>query len=631
MSTPLQARREQATKEWESGLRSGRARIAVVRDTSSIARGAEATIVALTGEVEKRDLKADVITTGSWGFCWMEPTLSVHTADGSRSVLYGNVTADRVPEFVQRVLVDGGDDTDLAIGVIEGESPDGVPDLADHQFMQGQMRRLMANLGTTDPENIDHYLAHRGYEGFERSLELSDEEIIKEMLDSGLGGRGGGGFPAGRKWDFLRTATAEPKYLVCNADEGDPGAWVNRILMEGDPHLIIEGLLIAARATGASEAYIYLRHEYPLALERLNTAVAQAREAGLLGENVLDSGMDFDIVVFRGAGSYVCGEETGLINSIDGYRGMPRIRPPFPAQAGLWNKPTNVNNVETYANAPLIMREGAAWWSRVGGPKEKGTKMFSISGQINRQGCFEIPFGPTVGYLLHQYGGGMRHGSVLKGFQPGGPLSGVLPAEQVELPTLLDPYRDRGMFLGSGGIVFFDQSTSIIDLCLYMVTFCEDESCGRCTTCRGGTQRAVEILRRIADGGGRESDVEKIEGLIKTLVWSNCLHGQFSMTCLKLALRYFKEEFISVIRDKVDPTHSLPGFIEYAVKNAKDAGLDAARAICPAEAFEGEGAETAINQRACIKCGACLEVAPGAVERRDRTRVAAGVSATAVV
>ncbi len=631
MSTPLEAQREQATKDWESGLRSGRARIAVVHDTSSLARGAGATIEALRAEVARRELKADIVTTGSWGFCWMEPTLSVRTADGSRTVLYGNVTADLVPDFVQKVLVDGHDDPELAVGLVEGESPDGVPDLADHQFMQGQVRRLMANLGTTDPENIDHYLAHGGYEGFERSLDLSDEEIIKEMLDSGLGGRGGGGFPAGRKWDFLRTATAEPKYLVCNADEGDPGAWVNRILMEGDPHLIIEGLLIAARATGAAEAYIYLRHEYPLALERLNRAVAQARERGLLGKDILGSGMDFDVIVFRGAGSYVCGEETGLINSIDGYRGMPRIRPPFPAQAGLWNKPTNVNNVETYANAPLIMRRGAAWWSRIGGPKEKGTKMFSISGQIKQQGCFEIPFGPTVGYLLHQYGGGMRGNSVLKGFQPGGPLSGILPAEQMELPTLLDPFRDRGMFLGSGGIVFFDENTSIIDLCLYMVTFCEDESCGRCTTCRGGTQRAVEILRRIADGGGRESDIDKIEMLIRTLAWSNCLHGQFSMTCLKLALRYFKEEFLSVIRDKVDPTHSLPGFIEYVVKNAKDEKLGAAREICPAEAFVGAGDETAIDQHLCIKCGACLEVAPGGVERRDRVVTRGGTPAPAAV
>lgn len=618
MNADLQSLRAQAEQSWNAELSSGRQRVSIVHDTSSIARGAEATISALREEVASKRLQIDVITTGSWGFCWLEPTLTVRSANGERTVLYGNVTSDRVPEFIQKVLVEGGDIPELAIGVVDGNASAGVPKLEDHSFYRGQVRRLMANLGIVDPENIDHYLAHRGYEGFERALELTDEQIIKETLDSGLGGRGGGGFPAGRKWDFLRGATAEPKYLVCNADEGDPGAWVNRILMEGDPHLIIEGLLIAARASGASEAYIYVRYEYPLALKRLQIAVDQARERGLLGKDILGSGLDLEVVVFQGAGSYVCGEETGLINSIDGFRGMPRIRPPFPAQAGLWNKPTNVNNVETYANVPLILREGAEWWSRVGGSKEKGTKMFSLSGQINWQGCFEIPFGAVVGDMLEQYGGGMKEGSVLKGYQPGGPLSGILPSSEVELPTLLDPYRERGMFLGSGGIVFFDQHTSIIDLCLYMVTFCEDESCGRCTTCHGGTQRGVEILRRIADGGGRETDIAKLESLIATLTWSNCLHGQFSLTGVKLALRYFKDEFESVIRDKEDPTHSLPGFIQYEVRNAGSDDLAAAVEICPTAAFVGEGSETKIDQRLCVKCDACLEVAPGAIEKKDR-------------
>jgi NADH:ubiquinone oxidoreductase subunit F (NADH-binding) len=428
--------------------------------------------------------------------------------------------------------------------------------------MRGQVRRLMANIGRTDPENIDHYLAHGGYEGFGRALEMEPEAIIKEVVDSGLGGRGGGGFPAGRKWDFLRTATAEPRYLVCNADEGDPGSWVNRILMEGEPQLIVEGMLIAALASGASEGYIYIRYEYPHSVARMQTAVRQAYERGLLGKDILGSGKDFDLIVFRGAGSYVCGEETGLINSIDGYRGMPRIKPPFPAQAGLWNKPTNVNNVESYANAPLILRNGAQWWSSVSDAKEKGTKMFSFSGQVNWMGCIEIPFGPSIRTLLEQYAGGMRPGSVLKGYQPGGPLSGILPASEIDLTATLDPYRERGMFLGSGGIVFFDQSTSIIDLCQWMVAFCEDESCGRCTTCHGGTQRAVEILRRMGQGGGRETDLDKLDQLVKTLVWSNCLHGQFALTGVKLALRYFRSEFESVIKDKYDPSHSLPGLIE---------------------------------------------------------------------
>jgi NADH:ubiquinone oxidoreductase subunit F (NADH-binding) len=481
----------------------------------------------------------------------------------------------------------------------------------------------MANTGVIDPEDIDDYLAVGGYRGLARALKLSDEAIIKEMLDSGVGGRGGANFPVGRKWDFLRTATASPKYLVCNADEGDPGAWVNRTLMEGDPQLILEGLMIAARATGAREAYVYIRYEYPLAIERMQKAVRAAHSRGLLGEDILDLGWDFDIIIFQGAGSYVCGDETGLINSIDGYRGMPRIKPPFPAQAGLWNKPSNVNNVESYANAPLILREGAAWWCNVnpGEQPEKGTKMFCLSGQINNTGCtFEIPFGSgTMRQVLERYGGGMRPGSQLKGFQPGGPLSGVLPASDIDLPLQLAPYRERGMFLGGGGIVFFDTSTSIVDLVMWMTAFCEDESCGRCTTCHGGTQRAVETLRRIAMGGGRETDLDKLDGLVKTLVWSNCQHGQLAPTAIKLALKSFRPELESLVIDKVDPTRSLPGFIEYRVRSQTDPALPEAAAICPTNAIVRDGHDQwMVDDRLCILCGACKEVAPDAIAVVDR-------------
>ncbi len=444
MNLQLHSLIEESKRTYASELGTGKPRVTVTLDTSSIARGADIVLERIREVIDSTGLKVDIATTGSWGFNWLEPCVSVRSAAGTRTILYKEITPDLVGDFIQTVLVDGDEVPEWALGVVEGNATPEIPLLADHPFMVGQTRRLMARLGMTDPENIDHYLATGGYVGFSKALDLTDEAIIKEVLDSGLGGRGGGGFPAGRKWDFLRTATADPKYLVCNADEGDPGSWVNRILMEGDPQLIIEGMLIAALATGAREGYVYIRYEYPLAFERMQKAVDQALEKGLLGENILGTGKDFDVVIFRGAGSYVCGEETGLINSIDGYRGMPRIKPPFPAQAGLWNKPTNVNNVETYANAPLIMENGAAWWAEVSEAKEKGTKMFTFSGSINQAGCVEVPFGISMRELLEHYAGGLKDGSVLKGFQPGGPPVGHSAGSRRRPPARHRPLPRKG-------------------------------------------------------------------------------------------------------------------------------------------------------------------------------------------
>lgn len=628
MNTRLESIISAARQSWAAEQASGRVRINVTLDTSSQARGADTVIAKLREAVAAKKLVADVGITGSWGFCWMEPCVTVRTAAGTQTVLYGNITPDRVDELVGKVAA-GQDWPEMALGVVEGNPTPDIPLLSDHPFMQGQVRRLMANLGITDPENIDHYLARGGYEGFGKALEMDAEAIVKEMLDSGLGGRGGGGFPAGRKWDFLRTATASPRYLVCNADEGDPGAWVNRILMEGDPHLVIEGMLIAALASHADAGYIYVRYEYPLAFARLKKAAEQAYEKGLLGKNILGTGKDFDIVVFLGAGSYVCGEETGLINSIDSFRGMPRIKPPFPAQAGLWNKPTNVNNVESYANAPMIMRNGALWWSSVSDAKEKGTKMFTFSGHVKQAGCIEIPFGPTVRTALEQYAGGLSGDRPLKGFQPGGPLSGVLPASDIDLTLTLDPYRERGMFLGSGGIVFFDTSACIVDMCLFFLGFCEDESCGRCTTCHGGTQRATEILRRISAGGGRDVDLANLEQLVGTLVWSNCLHGQFAMTSVKTSLKTFRDEYIEHIEQKRCRAGVCRGLVDYRVRSASDPSLQEAAELCPTGAIVSEGAGYTIDDAACIRCGACKEVAPTAIEVADRfaARIATGAAA----
>lgn len=632
MNARLAGMIDAAAASWNATRTDGRMKVNVCIDTSSLACGADATLARIRELVAAKGLAVDVGMVGSWGFCWLEPTVTVRSAAGTRAILYGQVTPERVDEFVERTLVQGVHMPELALGVIEGTATAEIALIDDHPFIKGQVRRLMARTGLIDPVDIGQYMAHGGYEGLANALEMTEEAIIAQMLASGVGGRGGANFPVGRKWDFLRTATAEPKYLVCNADEGDPGAWVNRTLLEGDPHLILEGLMIGARASGAREAYVYIRHEYPLAVARMREVVEQARARGMLGQDILGLGWDFDVIVVMGAGSYVCGDETGLINSIDGYRGMPRIKPPFPAQAGLWNKPTNVNNVESYANAPLILRNGADWWQDVNQPSwpEKGTKMFCVSGHVNWSGVFEIPFGSgTMREVLDHFAGGLRPGSTLKGFQPGGPLSGVLPASLADLPLQLAPYRERGMFLGGGGLVFFDQSQSILDLILWMTGFCEDESCGRCTTCHGGTQRAVEILRRIGAGGGRETDFDTLHDIVTSLVWSNCQHGQLSPTAIKLALNFFRGELETLIREKRDPTRSLPGLIEYVVRSQADPALPRAAAICPTGAIVEDRGEYQVDDSLCVRCGACKEIAPAAFDVRDRFPAFAETAASA--
>src|SRR3989454_10535541 len=369
--------------------------------------------------------------------------------------------------------------------------------------MRGQVRRLMANCGVTDPESIDHYLARGGYEGLVGALRLKPVEVIDEVKKSGLWGRGGAAFSTGLKWEFLYNAKRKPKYLICNADEGDPGSFVNRNLMESDPQLLVEGMIIGGYATEADKGYIYIRDEYPLPVERMELAVAQARERGLVGEGILGSDFSFELEVVRGAGSYVCGDETGLLSSLEDRRGMPKIKPPYPAAAGVFAQPSNINNVESYANAPLILRHGAAWWGSPGTEKNKGTKMFSLSGQIKRVGIFEVPLGTPMSRVLMDMGGGVPEGRTLKAIQPGGPLSGILPASELDIPLEPEPFRERGSLMGAGGLVMLDDTNCIVDLCIYFEWFAEDESCGRCTTCFAGTRRMVEILRRIANGSYR--------------------------------------------------------------------------------------------------------------------------------
>ncbi len=576
--------------------------------TCSSVVGANETLAALNGAAA--DGNFDVMTVGCIGACYAEPTVEVHVR-GQSPVLYGNVTVDRVSPLID--AVQQGTVTDFAIAVVGSEGRGDVPPLARLPFFAKQTRRLMAQCGETDPENIDHYIANGGYEGLDKALRMDKEAIIKELLDSGLWGRGGAAFPTGRKWDFLRTSDRHPKYIVCNADEGDPGAFVNRNLMESDPGLIVEGCIIAGFASDADRAYIYIRDEYPIPVDRVQKAVEQAYERGLAGRDILGSGFDFEVEVVRGAGSYVCGDETGLLSSLEDRRGMPKIKPPFPAQAGAFAQPSNINNVESYANAPMILRNGAAWWASVGTERNRGTKMFSLSGKIERVGIVEVPLGTPTREVIEILGGGIPDGKQLKAIQSGGPLSGVIPASEVDIPLEPEYYRERGTLMGGGGLVVMDEDDCVVDLCIYFEWFAEDESCGRCTTCFAGTRRAVEILKRIASGRGREADLELLKLLGTVAQNANCFHGQGAPTVVNSMFRWFEDELLEHVQRKRCPARRCAGLIRYEVVHQTDT-LQAAEAICPTTAIvKDDAGQYRIDQQKCVKCDACREVSPYAI------------------
>jgi NADH:ubiquinone oxidoreductase subunit F (NADH-binding)/(2Fe-2S) ferredoxin len=600
-----------------------RPRVTVYYGTCSIAAGAGETLAALRSEIERRRLDVDVGIAGCNGLCYAEPLVEVAWPDGRRPdgrpsgrILYGKLTEDKAPRLVEEALAGDGLCLDLALASLGDAPVDSVPPIEALPFWAPQVRRLMANCGVIDPENIDHYIARGGYSGLARAITLTPEEVIKEVSDSTLRGRSGSDFPTGRKWDFLRGATRQPKYLVCNADEGDPGAWVNRMLMEGNPHAILEGMAIAGHATGAGHGFIYLREEYPLCFERLNKAIEQARERGLFGQNILGSDLGFDAEVVRGAGSYVCGEESGLIASIEGMRGMPKIRPPYPAQSGVSGQPTNVNNVETYADAALILGRGLEWYTSLGTERNKSTKMFSLSGHIQRVGVVEVPLGYPMDKLIFEAGGGLPEGRTLKAIQPGGPLAGILPAVHAGLPLEPEAFREKGVQMGGGGLVIVDDSACIVNLCTYFEWFAEGESCGRCTTCRGGTQRLVEILRRWSRGEGRESDFEHIKLLGNTMLYSNCVHGQAAPTVALNTLTFFEDEVREHVFEKRCRAKVCKGLIRYQVSQ-QHPQLAEAEAICPTNAVVKKNGSYEIDQSLCIKCDACREVAPQAIEVVD--------------
>jgi NADH-quinone oxidoreductase subunit F len=614
--------RSRANEAWHAAEHPQRPLLRVPIATCSIPSGARELIDALRSEIRSQGVAADVETNGETGLCWLEPLVEVRKPDGS-AVLYKNVGVDDAPKLVAEALGDGIC-WDLAFAVAAGDAIDGLQRLDDEPLWGIQERRLLARCGVINPESIDHYVATGGYSGLARALETPAEEIIQTLKDSTLRGRSGSNFPTGTKWEFLAGKTRGPKYLLNNADEGDPGAFVNRIIMECDPHATIEGMLIGSYVTGATQGFVYIRDEYPLAIERMERAVEQAYERGLLGENILGTGLSFELRVWRGAGSYVCGEESGLISSLDDSRGMPRVRPPYPADVGVFSLPSNVNNIETYASVALIMQRGLEYWNEQGTERNRGTKVFSFSGHIDETSVIEVPFGFPLRELYRiLFTGPWQERRPLKAVQAGAALAGILPGH-LALKLNLEPeeFREQGVIMGGGGIVFIDDRACIVDLNIMFSWFLEDESCGRCTTCHGGTQRMTEIFRRIARGQGRQSDYGKMGILGDMLQWSNCVHGSAAPTIMLKSAEYFREEIDEHINSRRCPAKVCPDLIRYEI-TAKSDKLPEAAEICPVGAIvRDEDAKRGatdgwyINER-CIRCDACREIAPDAIEVLD--------------
>lgn len=610
----LQERAEAAYEAWQHPERP---RIDIAIDTSSLAGGAGRTLQALERDIAARGAGIDVGRTHGYGMQWLQPLAEITWPDGT-CVLYGPVTEDQVGLLIDEASGFVGAAASLAIGTLAGHRP-GIPAIEDHPFLAAETkgRRLLARIGRTDPESIDHYIATGGYFAFDRMLSRhQDPQSVRQlMIDAGLTGRGGAWFPAGVKWNFLAGAPVEERYLICNADEGDPGGWVNRVLLEGDPHLIIEGMLVAAFATGSQHGFIYIRNEYPLAVERVRQAIVDAEAAGLLGENILGSGLSCTLEVIRGAGAYVCGEETGLISSVQDGRGMPRVKPPFPAAAGVFLKPSNVNNVETYANVPLILRYGADWFREAGTGTDIGTKIFSFSGDIPYVGFMEVPFGVPLKQIV-EICGGMIGGGPLKAIQAGGPLAGYLPGAFLDEMSLeRAPFSKYNALMGGGGIVFVGEGTCSVDLNVMFSEFLEEESCGRCTTCHHGNQRMHEVFSRVAAGGGRVEDRHNLELVGSSLLYSNCVHGQASPTIMRNTLRFFESEYEAHVSGHQCEALRCAGLTRLRVVDQSDPHLPDAQAICPTGAIKGEPGAYEVDDSLCIRCGACTDVAPRGMRR----------------
>ena len=530
---------------------------------------------------------------GCAGRCYLEPTIDV-VVPGEATYKYAKVTSDRAEQIIERHLKNGEVITEW---------------LVDANFTDKQYRIALRNCGNIDPDNVDDYVVNRGYEALAKVItEMTPQGVVDEVKTSGVRGRGGAGFPTGLKWEFTLKSEADEKYVVCNADEGDPGAFMDRSTIEGDPHTVLEGMAVAGYAIGAQKGVIYIRAEYPLAIKRLEKAIVDARDAGFLGENILGSDFNFDIELRLGAGAFVCGEETALLNSIEGLRGMPRPRPPFPAQKGLFGKPTLINNVETWANVPVIILEGGEAFSNIGTETSKGTKVFALAGKVHNTGLVEVPMGTTLREIVYGIGGGIPDGKELKSIQTGGPSGGCLPTKYLDTKIDYESLAKAGSIMGSGGMIVIDEDTCMVNIAKFFLEFTQDESCGKCTPCREGTKRMLEILTRITEGNGKTGDIAKLERLGNMIKKSSlCGLGQSAPNPVLSTLKNFREEYEEHINEGKCRAGECQSLLSYVI-NDKCVGCGACKRVCPVDVISGEKKQIhVIDQDSCIKCGQCYQ------------------------